>query len=94
MRQDIHNKIIDYLIRYKPNRIGVFGSFARGEDKPASDIDILVDFSGKVTLFDLGGIKYDLSHLLKRPVDIVTERGLSSRLRESVYKDLQIIYRQ
>jgi predicted nucleotidyltransferase len=56
MRQDVNNKIIEYLIRYKPNRIGIFGSFARGEDKPASDIDILVDFSGKITLFDLGGI--------------------------------------
>lgn len=70
MQQDINNKIIEYLIRYKPNRIGIFGSFARGEDKPASDIDILVDFSGKITLFDLGVFKYDLSHQLKHLVDI------------------------
>ena len=94
MRQYINDKIVEYLLRYNPKRIGVFGSFARGEDKPSSDIDILVDFSGKITLFDLGGIKYDLSLLLKRPVDIVTERGLNSRLRDSVKKDLKIIYGQ
>jgi predicted nucleotidyltransferase len=58
-------------IRDKPNRIGIFGSFARGEDEPASDIDILVDFSGKITLFDLGGIKYDLSHLLNVPLTLL-----------------------
>lgn len=92
MHQNINIQIIEYLIRYKPKRIGIFGSYARGEDKPASDIDILVDFSGKITLFDLGGIKYDLSRLLKRPVDIVTQRGLNNRLRESINKDLIIIY--
>jgi len=92
MRQDTKNQIIQYLKKYKPNRIGIFGSFARNEDNPDSDIDILVDFSGKITLFDLGGIKYDLSHLLNRPVDIVTERGLNNRLRDSVHKNLKIIY--
>lgn len=92
MRQDINNKIIQYLTRYKPNRIGIFGSYARNEDDSSSDIDILIDFSGKITLFDLGGIKYDLSDILNRPVDIVTERGLNSRLRDSIKKDLKIIY--
>lgn len=92
MHQDTNKKIIEYLSRYKPNRIGIFGSYARDEHNSDSDIDILVDFSGRITLFDLGGIKYDLSHLLKRSVDIVTERGLNDRLRDSIIKDLKIIY--
>jgi predicted nucleotidyltransferase len=92
MQGSVNKKIIDYLIRYKPNRIGIFGSYARKEDHSNSDIDILIDFQDKISLFDLGGIKYDLSEILKRPVDIVTEKGLNKRLRNSVMKDLKIIY--
>jgi predicted nucleotidyltransferase len=94
MRQDINNKIISYLARFNPNRIGIFGSYARNEDTPKSDIDILVDFSGNITLFDLGGIKYDLSEILHRPVDVVTEQGVNKRIRESINKDLKIIFGQ
>lgn len=92
MQGSVNKKIIDYLIRYKPNRIGIFGSYARNEDNSNSDIDILIDFKDKISLFDLGGIKYELSEILNRPVDIVTENGLNKRLRNSVMKDLKIIY--
>jgi predicted nucleotidyltransferase len=92
MQGSVNKKIIDYLIRYKPNRIGIFGSYARNENNSSSDIDILIDFQDKISLFDLGGIKYELSEILNRPVDIVTENGLNKRLRNSVMKDLKIIY--
>lgn len=92
MQGSVNKKIIDYLIRYKPNRIGIFGSYARNENNSNSDIDILIDFQDKISLFDLGGIKYELSEILNRPVDIVTEKGLNKRLRNSVMKDLKIIY--
>ena len=92
MSQDINDKIITYLKRYKPKRISIFGSYARKEDTPLSDIDILIDFTEQVTLFDLGGIKYDLTEILNRPVDIVTERGMNKRIRDSVSKDLKIIF--
>jgi len=92
MSQDINDIIVNYLKRFNPKRIGVFGSYAREEDTPQSDIDILVDFSEPVTLFDLGGIKYDLSDILNRPVDIVTERSVNKRIREYIYRDLKIIY--
>ena len=92
MSQDINDMIVDYLKRFNPKRIGVFGSYAREEDTQQSDIDILVDFTEPITLFDLGGIKYDLTEILKRPVDIVTERSLNKRIREYIYRDLRIIY--
>ena len=92
MSQDINDIIVNYLKRFNPKRIGVFGSYARDEDTPKSDIDILVDFSEPVTLFDLGGIKYDLSDILDRPVDIVTERSVNKRIREYIYRDLKIIF--
>ena len=49
-KQELYNKIIEYLKRYKPLRIGVFGSFARGEERADSDIDLLVAFAGMVGL--------------------------------------------
>ena len=92
MSQDINDKIVTYLKRFNPKRIGIFGSYARNEDTPQSDIDILVDFRDQVTLFDLGGMKVDLSEMLNRPIDIVTERGINSRIKESIYRDLKIIF--
>ena len=92
MSQDINNIIISYLQNYDPIRIAVFGSYARNEDRPDSDIDILVKFSKKVSLFDLGGMKYDLTELLNRPVDLVTESGLNKNLLPYINKDMKIIF--
>lgn len=92
MITEINNKIISYLSQYEPSKIGIFGSYARGDDSEASDIDILVNFNGKITLFDLSGIKQDLADLLNRRVDIVTERSINKRVKNYIYKDLKIIY--
>ncbi len=92
MRPDINNKIVSYLRRYSPAKIGIFGSYARGDDSESSDIDILVAFKEQISLFDLGGIKHDLTELLNRPVDIVTERSINKRIRDYIYRDLKIIY--
>ena len=53
----------------------VFGSIARGDDRPDSDIDLLVTFDEGASLFDLAGLGQDLESLLGRPVDIVSESG-------------------
>ena len=92
MKQDINNKIIAYLSKYEPAKIGIFGSYARGDDTENSDIDILVDFKRKITLFDLGGIKYDLTEILNRNVDIVTERSVNAKIKDYIYRDLRIVY--
>jgi predicted nucleotidyltransferase len=92
MSTDINKTIIAYLTRYNPNRIGIFGSYARGDESESSDIDILVNFNENISLFDLGGIKNDLAQLLNRPVDIVTERSINEKIRKYVYRDLKIIY--
>lgn len=76
-------------------RAWLFGSCSRGEETPASDIDILVDFdnsNGRVSLFRMGGILMDLTDLLGRKVDIVDNRGLMDFARESVDKDKILIY--
>ena len=56
--------------------VRVFGSVARGEDGPTSDIDLLVDPDDEATLFDLAQLEIDLEALLDRRVDVVSSRSL------------------
>jgi predicted nucleotidyltransferase len=65
----------------------VFGSVARGEEDSTSDVDFLVDMEPGKSLLDLGGLLMDLQELLGCPVDIVTEKGLKSRLRNRVLQE-------
>ena len=65
-------------------RIRVFGSVARGDARPESDIDFLVEMEPGRSLIDLGGLVSDLQELFGRDVDVVTERGLKPRIRARV----------
>ncbi|HAZ60105.1 MAG TPA: nucleotidyltransferase [Gammaproteobacteria bacterium] len=65
----------------------VFGSVARGEADARSDIDFLVEMEPGRSLFDLGGLQYELERLLGRPVDVVTEHGLKARIRDRVLQE-------
>jgi len=92
-RAEINTAIISYMEQYNPDRIGIFGSFARKEDTPESDIDILVRFKRTISLFDLVKIERELSSLLGKKVDLVTEPALKNeKLKHYIYKDLQIIF--
>ncbi|MFQ5979407.1 MAG: nucleotidyltransferase family protein [Candidatus Heimdallarchaeota archaeon] len=82
-RLDIH-KIAE---KYGAKNIRIFGSIARGEAESTSDIDILVDLEKGRSLLDLGGFQMALQHLMGRRVDVITEKGLRSRIREQVIKD-------
>jgi hypothetical protein len=73
--------------RYGAHNVRVFGSVARGEAGPESDIDFLVDMEPGRSLFDLGGLLMDLKKLLGVEVDIVTEQGLRTRIREHVLRE-------
>ncbi len=67
--------------------VRVFGSVARGEDRPDSDIDLLVAMEPGRSLLDLGGLVMELRQFLGRSVDVVTERGLNSRIRDRVLSE-------
>jgi uncharacterized protein len=91
--KEINSTIINYLSKYKPERIGIFGSFARLEENADSDIDILVKFKETISLLDLVHITRELSAILGKKVDLVTEQALKNkRIRKSIYNDLQIIF--
>lgn len=65
--------------RHHGQRVRLFGSAARGEDGPDSDIDLLVDFDADSSLFDLIRLARELEALLGRPVDVVSAGGLKER---------------
>lgn len=65
--------------RHHASRVRLFGSVARGEERPDSDIDLLVDFTEESSLFDLMRMARELEDLLGRPVDIVSTGGLKER---------------
>ena len=67
--------------------VRVFGSVARGEADEQSDVDFLIDAGPHRTPFFPGGLVMDLQELLGRPVDVVTEKGLRSRIRERVLRE-------
>lgn len=72
---------------YGAKNVRVFGSVARGEDDADSDIDFLLDMEPDRSLLDLGGFLMSLQELLERPVDVVTEDGLKSRIRQRVLEE-------
>lgn len=73
--------------RYGAFNLRVFGSVARGESGPESDVDFLVELQPGRSLFDLGGLLMDLQDLLKCRVDVVTDAGLRPRIRERVLQE-------
>jgi predicted nucleotidyltransferase len=90
---EINITIIDYLRPYAPERIGIFGSYARREETPNSDIDILVKFKETLSLLDLAKIHRELSLILGKEVDLVTESSVKNeRLKKYIYSDLKIIF--
>ena len=75
-------------------RAWLFGSYARNEETDASDIDIMVQFvpNEKFSLFDYGGIVYQLEELTGHRVDLVQENMLKPVARKSAEKDKILIY--
>ncbi|MGJ3235284.1 nucleotidyltransferase family protein [Marivirga sp.] len=80
--------ILETLSEYKPKSVGVFGSYARGENTSTSDLDILVDFENTPDLLEIIGIEQKMTEKLGIKVDLITTRSLHSSLKVYVEKDL------
>lgn len=91
-REELFKKVVSFLKRYGAKRIAVFGSYAREEAKPKSDIDILVEFSERKSLLDLVGIEQELSEKLGKKVDLLTEKSISPYLIGRIKKEMKVIY--
>ena len=96
--RQLREKIVPVLRPYKVTRIAIFGSVTRGEAAPGSDLDILVTLPppGERPVI---GLKWfdlvdELSTALDRPVDLVTEDGLSPYIRPYVEEEMVILYEE
>ena len=93
LSEETNQKIIRYLQKYDPVMIGIFGSYARGENLPDSDLDILVNLRVRFGLMEYVGMELDLTKLLGVKVDLVTVNALKNeRLKKYIYNDLKIIF--
>jgi predicted nucleotidyltransferase len=78
-------KIIEVLKKNNVKRAGIFGSYARGEQKKNSDVDIIVEFDG--SLFDFVGLKLELEKRLKKKVDLVEYAAIKPRIKNYILSD-------
>ena len=93
---DLKSKVMPVLKPYA-NRISVFGSFARGEAKPSSDIDLLIALRPAgarpvLGLFEFIKLEQKLEQKLGRQVDLVTEDEINPRRKKNIEKDRVVLY--
>ncbi len=81
-------EILRVAAKYGAHNVRVFGSVARGEAGPNSDIDFLVEFESGRSLLDHASLMLDLQQLLSCNVDVISERGLRPRVREQIMHDV------
>lgn len=77
--------------KYKVKNIGIFGSFARGEQREKSDIDVLVEFTELPDIFLLIDLEDYLKKLTKRKVDIVRKGAVREELKNIIAKEVMYI---
>lgn len=78
--------------RHGVTRLRVFGSVVRGEDRPDSDIDLLIEFTKPKSLLTLVGIEQEFADALGRKVDLLTPAALSPYLRDRILREARVLY--
>lgn len=89
--KQIKNRILPILKSRDIKKAAIFGSYVRNEQKPESDIDILVELKKGNSLFDLIGLEFDLQDKLGKKVDLLTYKSIHPLLKESILREQQPI---
>ena len=90
--QDISRAFAEEAAEYPLVKAYLFGSRARGDERPDSDVDIFLDVGQGFSLFDLCGLTNALEHRLGVPCDVVTRRGLKDEVRINAEREEVLIY--
>jgi uncharacterized protein len=91
IRVELRSFLPELRRRYPIRSLALFGSMVRGEHRPDSDVDILVEFDGPVDLFDLAGLKVDLEDRLGRRVDLAQRNLLKPRLAPRILAEARSV---
>lgn len=86
------DRIKDTLQRNNVSWLGLLGSYSRGEEDNHSDIDLMVNFSKKISLLAHIKLQRELSELIGKKIDLITENSISPYMREKIMNDLKVIY--
>jgi uncharacterized protein len=91
-REEIETALVSILSKYGVRKIGLFGSYAHGEERTDSDLDVFVEFEKRKSLLTLVRIERELSEHIGVKVDLLTEQAISPYLVERIKADLKVIY--
>jgi len=90
-KQDIKEKIINQLPllkqKYNVKRLGIFGSVVRDEQEKGSDVDMLVEFTSPIGLYDFIGLENFLTNTLNQKVDLVSKKALKPAIKNDILKE-------
>jgi predicted nucleotidyltransferase len=75
------------LKQYDVIRASIFGSYAIGQPNAESDIDFLIEFTGRKSLLDLGGLKMDLEEILEKNVDVLTFDSIHTYVQDGILRE-------
>ncbi|MEO0249411.1 MAG: nucleotidyltransferase family protein [candidate division WOR-3 bacterium] len=96
--QDIRDKVLPVLLPYGVRRIAIFGSYVRGESTDESDIDLLVTMKPRGQRPPMGlrwfGLENELTQLVGRKVELISEKALSPYIRPYVEREMVILYEE
>ena len=87
-------KLIEICRAHGARRVGVFGSVARGEERPDSDLDLVVRFQKPRGFLAIVRLERELSEALGRKVDLLTEGAISPYIRVRIQDDLRVVYEE
>ena len=85
--KEIRRKVVPILKKYGVVKAGIFGSYARGEQKKRSDVDILIKFKRAKSLLEAVGFEIDLKKKIRREVDLLTYGAISPYLKKRILKE-------
>lgn len=85
------DKIISFMRQHGAEKIGVFGSYARNEERTDSDLDLMVWFKDQKSLLGMIRIERELSELLGVKIDLLTEQAVSPYLIDRIKQELKVI---
>ncbi|MFH1956579.1 MAG: nucleotidyltransferase family protein [Patescibacteria group bacterium] len=91
IREKIYEQLPLLKEKYHVKKIGIFGSFVRGEQKKGSDLDILVEFETPIGFFDFIRLENSLSRSLRKKVDLVSKRAIKPAVKKEIIKEVQYV---
>lgn len=92
MKNKLIKKIVSMLTKNGAKKITLFGSYARGEEKKGSDVDIIVEFRGRKSLLDIVGIEQEVSKNTGVKIDLLTPKSLSPYISKKILGESKVLY--